>query len=1175
MNKTWRVCRYLLLWGLPALVSLIVLIFGFMYWSVSTQVGTRWTLRMAAQQFDGNAQGVHGTLASGVYVEGLSLSLPDLDVRVVGLHLQAEWPALLHRKLQITDLSAVQVSLDRHVSAQVDSEPSPVQFPSLPVEIQVDRLALNALDIRQDGERLLPVDLLAFSAAVSLDQHAAHVRLDKLDAAWRDMLISLSGKFDTYGLAAPWPLELNLHGFAQERHADSPLCLRQYLGRTADAVDPLRVCRVDAQVRLSGSLDSLTLSAQGRGEGLDLDVRTDLFPKRPFPLGQTRLALSLPGNAALSLDVDPASADATGARTVQVQLAARSLDLKAWLPDVLGASMLSAQARAHIGLDAQQRVQNLGAELAFDSGSRWNGQALSGAVKLERLAAVSGALFDAESAHLFDPSGLALSGLDVNLVLGTDRVRAKGEIAKGRTQLDLNVQAPHLAALWPQLPGGVTIQSVLAGTLARHTLSLDARYTPDHAREGVVGEAPATAKLRLAGGWDDRPETAGWRGALEALDVSHADLSVHSARPIALQYLLAPDASGRQWRVGAGQLQLELADEPMLSLDHASTSGAGAHWATSGQIAELVVSPERIERIQAWLARGASKKGGVQTALSEQARRSRLTSKVEWSLSFEDALTGAIHVQRTDGDLVVPGDVPIELGLQKAALDVGIVRRAAGLSAVDAVLDVETRKMGNMRVQFQTPLHAAPGGGLSVREQDVKTVHVQAESEDLAWMNLFLQGGIEVGGTVHADVQGRSLPNGRWSLSGPVSGEGMSVLSVDQGVRLLDGTLQAHFDNDRVVLDSLRFPAQLRVTPKEWRTAEWVSKNPDAKDGSLTLSGQWNLFDQAGDVTVDLRRYPILQRSDRYAMISGRLMIDSTLPQVSVRGSIQADAGWFDLDILNNIPTLDGDVVVLEPGQQVAIEPVAPLDVDVELDVDLGPRFYLTGFGVNSGLVGRLTIKMKQGKLTGMGALRTRGGSIDAYGQHLQLRRGTVTFQGDITNPVISIEALRTGVAVQAGVRVAGTARRPRIDLVSYPDVNESEKLTWLLLGHGPDDAGGDMALLFSVGSSFLTEGEPFYKRFGIDEFSMRSGELGSTGSILPVESVVGGLASGTSDIERRFALASKTLTKDLKVSIEQALSQTGTVGRMSYRLMRGLRAEITAGTVTGLALVYRWFSAD
>ena len=246
-----------------------------------------------------------------------------------------------------------------------------------------------------------------------------------------------------------------------------------------------------------------------------------------------------------------------------------------------------------------------------------------------------------------------------------------------------------------------------------------------------------------------------------------------------------------------------------------------------------------------------------------------------------------------------------------------------------------------------------------------------------------------------------------------------------------------------------------------------------------------------------------------------------------------------------------------------------------DVTIDLGPRFYLTGFGLDSGLVGSMDLHMADGKLTALGQLRTRGGAVSAYGQRLQLRRGRITFQGDVANPVLDIQALRTDVAVQAGVQVAGTARRPRIDLVSQPEVSETEKLSWLLLGHGPDQGGADISLLFSVGSSFLSGGEPFYKRFGLDELSMRSGELGSTGSVLPAQTVVSGMDTGASAIEQQFVIAGKNLSRNLRLSLEQALSDTGTVARLSYRLMRNLQAEVTAGTVTGLALVYRWFSMD
>src|SRR3546814_12834165 len=102
-------------------------------------------------------------------------------------------------------------------------------------------------------------------------------------------------------------------------------------------------------------------------------------------------------------------------------------------------------------------------------------------------------------------------------------------------------------------------------------------------------------------------------------------------------------------------------------------------------------------------------------------------------------------------------------------------------------------------------------------------------------------------------------------------------------------------------------------------------------------------------------------------------------------------------------------------------------------------------------------ILMSGNKLTGVGELRTRGGSIDVYGQHLQLRRGTVTFQGNIANPVLNIEALRTGVAVRARDHDRGPATPQEIDLFSSPDFREAQNLSCRLLGPPPHTGPGAM----------------------------------------------------------------------------------------------------------------------
>src|SRR5690606_6176636 len=168
----------------------------------------------------------------------------------------------------------------------------------------------------------------------------------------------------------------------------------------------------------------------------------------------------------------------------------------------------------------------------------------------------------------------------------------------------------------------------------------------------------------------------------------------------------------------------------------------------------------------------------------------------------------------------------------------------------------------------------------TLNPQDIKTVKIDADIGDLGWTSLFLDDSMELGGAVRAQVGLESRPDGSWRSNGTINGRDIRVVRVDDGIRLLNGTLSARLEDDRLILQELTFPAVLRVKPKEWRTAEWVSTNPDAKDGHLTLRGDWNLFESHGVIDIELYRYPILQRSDRYAMISGNLNISAELPSV-------------------------------------------------------------------------------------------------------------------------------------------------------------------------------------------------------------------------------------------------------------------------------------------------------
>ena len=822
-----------------------------------------------------------------------------------------------------------------------------------------------------------------------------------------------------------------------------------------------------------------------------------------------------------------------------------------------------------------------------------------------------------------DPlAGFQLRDLVLDLTVGPNRVTAQGELSQGVGALALDAKTPKLDAFWPGVPGGASVQAKLAGQVARHQGEIVARYTPENARADTLGQAPIQVDLAFSGGWGDgaslqsgsessaargepggtntasradasgssdasaRTEVSdqasaavtaiaqriGWRGKIERLTAGTMKFTA-ALQPVALSFLPQAQAPDWQWDVGATQLTLTLPDKQRVVVAHQGSRGGQGRWQTAGRADNLVITRSMLQQIMRALdpARQAARQQGVNKRSTRGQRRIALDAS--WDLKFAGALAGTARVARRDGDLRIPGDPPIPLGLDKLVLEVKATPTGGGASRLDTTLDVQTQKMGVIAGSATAVLQARAGGGMALDAQRPIRVSLDADIADLTWVDLFVGDTMEVRGKVQAKIDAQGSLNGKWNTSGTIGGQALRVVRIDDGVRLIDGTLKAHLDGTTLVLDSLRFPASLRVMPDEWRTKTWITEDPDAKNGYAEASGQWNLEAMQGAIHLKLHRFPALQRSDRYAMISGVVDIDAPLPKMAITGDLKADAGWFSLEILQGVPSLDDDVRVIKAGEQA--EKSSPMQMSMNLKFDMGPRFYITGMGLDAGLLGALEIQMADGRLSGVGALHTRGGGIEAYGQKLRLRRGVLTFQGRLENPLLDIEALRTGEQVEAGVKVGGTAQRPKIDLVSYPDVSDVEKLSWLVLGRGPDESGNDAALMLSVGAALLGGGQPFYKQFGLDDVSIRSGDLGSSGSLLPDRTVASDVSASDRDLATQFLVASKHFANGITLSIEQAMSGSDTVARASYQLSRRWSADLKGGAVNGLALVYRTFFAD
>jgi translocation and assembly module TamB len=227
------------------------------------------------------------------------------------------------------------------------------------------------------------------------------------------------------------------------------------------------------------------------------------------------------------------------------------------------------------------------------------------------------------------------------------------------------------------------------------------------------------------------------------------------------------------------------------------------------------------------------------------------------------------------------------------------------------------------------------------------------------------------------------------------------------------------------------------------------------KPGRVEASGELRTGKVDGVLTVKADRLGVTQRPDQWTLVSGDAQI-----KLAGQAQLRCWATSSSTPATGNWPRpvrrdLSDDVVIkrASAGQAKSSLPARLLSVNV--DADLGRHFHFRGAGVESRLVGAVNIRSDgTGVPRATGSIRTRDGRFNAYGQKLEIERGILNFQGLIDNPGLNIRAVRANLPVEAGVEVTGTARRPVVRLVSDPEVPDAEKLSWLVLGHAPDQTG-------------------------------------------------------------------------------------------------------------------------
>jgi len=148
---------------------------------------------------------------------------------------------------------------------------------------------------------------------------------------------------------------------------------------------------------------------------------------------------------------------------------------------------------------------------------------------------------------------------------------------------------------------------------------------------------------------------------------------------------------------------------------------------------------------------------------------------------------------------------------------------------------------------------------------------------------------------------------------------------------------------------------------------------------------------------------------------------------------------------------------------------------------------------------------------------------------------------------------------------VTGTVRVPIVQLTSNPPVPDSEKLSWLVLGHGLDrTSGNDFAALQAASALLLgREGKPvtatIAESVGLDDISIKSSSPSQRGG-----------GSGSTGVEGNVVAFGKRLTDKLTLVYEQGLSVADSAIKLEYSLTRNIKLRAETGIVSGVGIQYQ-----
>jgi len=749
----------------------------------------------------------------------------------------------------------------------------------------------------------------------------------------------------------------------------------------------------------------------------------------------------------------------------------------------------------------------------------------------------------------------ALEQLTFELGVAANKIKGTGNISAQNTHLNWQADLPDLATFDPTLAGKISANGAIDGAL--DSLSLNIKLLGEKLRladglqvNELTGDAAmmtgdsGTMAAKFVANTIQYGSNAPFNGnlTLNGTQANHVITINANSKDAKLQSTLkgglALNASSpkRHWQ---GLLQqLDYSGLTPVKLKAPAKLNADVDSIAFTQ-ANLLLNHGNINIEQLTISKGKLASKGTLTQLSLSDLPPDLLTlpntlqgspnfSGEWAIEAQDAVNAHFSLWRESGDFILkkPDGSTQPLALSTAKLELNVVDNALRIAA-----DLDGKNLGTISAKLASQL-AKTEAGFSLLNNAPLQLSASAKLNTLSWlpmptslMDADLDGQVAL--TVSADGT-LAQPN----LSGALNGSNINFNLPSEGIQLNNGSFQAHFENN-----------QLQIEQAIWQGGA----------GKLSASG-WLRFAQGhpeAELSWNADKFSIFSRTDRLLVISGTgktILADNLL---SILGDFTVNNGLIEM-AQEDTPTLSDDVIILGEATTKK-EPLLQILLN-GLRIQLGDDFTLRGRGLDAKLTGALTLTGRtEYRPHTEGSIAVSKGTFMAYGQILNIERGILNFNGVMDNPGLNIRAMRDSKPVNVGVEITGSALIPEIKLVSDPNVPDTDKLAWLVLGHGTEQAGkSDFAILSLAAGALFSQGQsvPLQSQIaraaGLDEFSFAGG-----------------------DAENASVTLGKRLSSQLYLSYAKSISGLQDIARLTFNITPrwALRAE--AGNESAVDVLY------